>query len=54
MFVFACPIIARSVGYLLQTHSNVIVQIDIIWYLFETRLEAKIFASWTKQLSEGL
>jgi hypothetical protein len=25
--------------------SNVIVQIDIVWYIFETRLETKIFAS---------
>jgi hypothetical protein len=24
------------------------IQIDIVWYIFETRLEAKIFASWTK------
>ena len=28
--------------------SNVIVQIDIVLYLFETKLETKIFASWTK------
>ena len=28
--------------------SNIIVQIDIVWYIFETRLETKIFASWTK------
>jgi hypothetical protein len=28
--------------------SNVIVQIDIAWYIVETRLETKIFASWTK------
>ena len=27
------------------TVSNVIVQIDIVMYIFETRLEAKIFAS---------
>jgi hypothetical protein len=25
-----------------------IVQIDIVWFLFETRLETKIFANWTK------
>ena len=30
--------------------SNVIVQIDIVWYIFETRLETKIFASWTKSI----
>ena len=24
------------------------VQIDIVWYIFETRIETKIFASWTK------
>jgi hypothetical protein len=28
-----------------QTLSNVIVQIDIVWYIFESRLETKIFAS---------
>jgi hypothetical protein len=28
--------------------SNIIVQIDIVWYIFETRLETKILASWTK------
>jgi hypothetical protein len=26
----------------------VIVPIDIVWYIFETRLETKIFARWTK------
>jgi hypothetical protein len=35
-------------GRVLQTVSNVIVQIDIFLYIFETRLETKIFASWTK------
>jgi hypothetical protein len=25
-----------------------IVQIDIVWFLFETRIETKIFANWTK------
>jgi hypothetical protein len=25
-----------------------LVQIDIVWYIFEIRLQAKIFASWTK------
>jgi hypothetical protein len=34
--------------WILQTVSNVIVQIDIVWYIFETRFETKIFASWTK------
>jgi hypothetical protein len=33
------------IGLILQTIYNVIVQIDIGWYLFETRLETKIFAS---------
>ena len=28
--------------------SKVLVQIDIVWYIFETRLETTIFASWTK------
>ena len=35
-------------GRVLQTVSNVIVQIDIFWCIFETSLETKIFASWTK------
>jgi hypothetical protein len=30
------------------SHINVLVQIDIVWYIFETKLETKIFASWTK------
>jgi hypothetical protein len=29
-------------GYL--TVSNIIVQIDIVWYIFDTRLETKLFA----------
>ena len=35
-----------STSYILQTLSNVIVQIDIVWYIFETRLE-------TKKLNKG-
>ena len=31
-----------------STVSNVIVQINIVWYIFETRFETKIFESWTK------
>jgi hypothetical protein len=36
---------AGGLVYILQTISNVIVQIGIVWYIFETRLETKIFAS---------
>jgi hypothetical protein len=32
-------------GRFLQTVSNFIVPIDIVWYIFETRFETKIFAS---------
>jgi hypothetical protein len=31
-----------------KINSNVIVQIDIAWYIFETRFETKIFANWIK------
>jgi hypothetical protein len=43
-FPFKC----QNLGYILQTFSNVIVQIDIVWFLFETRIETKLFANWTK------
>jgi hypothetical protein len=43
---FYAYIYASSFLVLLQTVS--IVQIDIVWYIFETRFETKIFPSWTK------
>jgi hypothetical protein len=42
--------IQMSTSWVDFTVSNVIVQIDIVWYIFETRLETKLFASWTKDL----
>jgi hypothetical protein len=35
-------------GRFLENVSNVILQIDIACYIFETRLETKLFAIWAK------
>jgi hypothetical protein len=31
-----------------QFLTSLYIQIDIVWYIFETRLETKIYESWTK------